>query len=85
MKMNKDYNGWANFETWLIDTELMEDWFNTLNDEEIKKLNWEDLRRFVEDAIIENKRLAKNYANLFIKKVDFREILDAYRGNDEDV
>lgn len=77
--MSEDYNGWANYETWKIKLDLVDDLLSRLGDEEIEKLSPEDLKEYVEEVIEENEQIAKNYANAFVSKVDYYEILGVYK------
>ena len=71
-----EYNGWTNYETWLVNLEM------GLTDDPhaFEARNLDDLivelRDYAEIAIDSDNTLATNFANTILSKVDWREIAE---------
>ena len=71
-----EYNGWTNYETWLVNLELGltddSDAFYARNLDDLIV----ELRDYAEIAIDSDNTLATNFANTILSKVDWREIAE---------
>ena len=71
-----EYNGWTNYETWLVNLEM------GLTDDSLafESRNLDDLivelKEYAENAIESDNTLATNFANTILSKVDWREIAE---------
>jgi len=76
--MAESYNGWTNYETWRIKLEIFDGDF------------WEDVSaEFCQDLVEEyieqeSKGLAFGYAMSFLEDVNWHEIADSLKREDED-
>ena len=79
--MNKEYNGWTNYATWRINSEILGD----IEFDEI--VSADHLKEIVEDVVFSQyelgngSHLVEDYARAFISEVNFYEI--AQRINEE--
>ena len=71
-----EYNGWTNYETWLVNLEM--GFTNDLHAFEARNLDdlIADLKDYAENAIESDNTLATNFANIILSKVDWREIAE---------
>ena len=71
-----EYNGWTNYETWLVNLEMG----LTVDSHAFEARNLDDLivelRDYAEIAIDSDNTLATNFANTILSKVDWREIAE---------
>ena len=71
-----EYNGWTNYETWLVNLEMG----ITDDSHAFEARNLDDLivelRDYAEIAIDSDNTLATNFANTILSKVDWREIAE---------
>ena len=71
-----EYNGWTNYETWLVNLEMgLTDDSHTFEARNLDDLIVE-LRDYAEIAIDSDNTLATNFANTILSKVDWREIAE---------
>ena len=71
-----EYNGWTNYETWLVNLEMgITDDSHAFEARNIDDLIVE-LRDYAEIAIDSDNTLATNFANTILSKVDWREIAE---------
>ena len=71
-----EYNGWTNYETWLVNLEMgLTDDSHAFEARNIDDLIVE-LRDYAEIAIDSDNTLATNFANTILSKVDWREIAE---------
>ena len=78
----KKYNGWGNYATWRINLEILGDieW----QDVEIKDITVDYLKEIVDGVVFDQYRanntitsnLVEDYANAFLSKVNYHEILE---------
>ena len=72
-----EYNGWTNYETWLVNLEMG----LTDDSQAFESRNLDDLivelRDYAEIAIDSDNTLATNFANIILSRVDWREIAEA--------
>jgi hypothetical protein len=79
--MNKEYNGWTNYATWRVNTEILGD----IEFDEI--VSADSLKEIVEDVVFSQyelfngSHLVEDYARAFVSEVNFYEI--AQRINEE--
>ena len=72
-----EYNGWTNYETWLVNLEMgLTDDSHAFESRNLDDLIVE-LRDYAEIAIDSDNTLATNFANTILSKVDWREIAEA--------
>lgn len=74
---NKTYNGWTNYATWRVNLEVFDgsDMFWTA----------ESAREFAEELIMEQSSgIAQDYALAFLSEVNWYEIAEHYRDEDEE-
>ena len=75
-----EYNGWSNCETWLVNLEM------GLTDDPhaFEARNLDDLivelKEYAENLIESDNKLATNFANIILSKVDWRDIAEAVLG-----
>ncbi len=74
---NEKYNGWANYETWRINLEIIDDAANA--GYVFKDSN--SVEEYVEEVIEINSDLAMSYALAFISNCDWREIFNHAKEN----
>ena len=71
-----EYNGWTNYETWLVNLEM------GLTDDSLafEARNLDDLivelKDYAENLIESDNTLATNFARIILSKVDWREIAE---------
>ena len=71
-----EYNGWTNYETWLVNLEMgLTDNFHIFESRNLDDLIVE-LKDYAEIAIDSENTLATNFANIILSKVDWREIAE---------
>ena len=71
-----EYNGWTNYETWLVNLEMgFTDDLQAFESRNLDDLIVE-LRDYAEIAIDSDNTLATNFANTILSKVDWREIAE---------
>ena len=71
-----EYNGWTNYETWLVNLEMgLTDDSHAFEARNLDDLIVE-LRDYAEIAIDSDNTLATNFANTILSKVDWREIAE---------
>ena len=71
-----EYNGWTNYETWLVSLEMgLTDDSHAFEARNLDDLIVE-LRDYAEIAIDSDNTLATNFANTILSKVDWREIAE---------
>ena len=72
--MNKEYNGWSNYETWRVNLEILGD----IDFEE--SVTADELKEIVEDCVFGNyemksgSHLIEDYARAFLTQVNYYEI-----------
>ena len=72
-----EYNGWTNYETWLVNLELgLTDDLHAFEARNLDDLIVE-LRDYAEHVLESDNILATNFANIILSKVDWREIAEA--------
>lgn len=72
-----EYNGWTNYETWLVNLEMgLTDDSHAFEARSLDDLIVE-LKDYAEIAIDSDNILATNFANIILSKVDWREIAEA--------
>jgi len=86
--MDNKYNGWANYATWRIQLEIVDDYVHMLTNEiaegQYDDWDWSDvadvadtIRNYVDEVItqdIPNDSLALSYAYAFLSDVDWYEL-----------
>lgn len=71
-----DYNGWTNYETWLVNLEMgLTDDLHAFEARNLDDLIVE-LRDYAEHVLESDNTLATNFANIILSKVDWREIAE---------
>ena len=71
-----EYNGWTNYETWLVNLEMgLTDDSHAFEARNLDDLIVE-LSDYAEIAIDSDNTLATNFANTILSKVDWREIAE---------
>ena len=71
-----EYNGWTNYETWLVNLEMgLTDDSHAFEARNLDDLIVE-LRDYAEIAVDSDNTLATNFANTILSKVDWREIAE---------
>lgn len=72
-----EYNGWTNYETWLVNLEMG----FTDDPHAFESRNLDDLivelRDYAEHVLESDNTLATNFVNIILSKVDWREIAEA--------
>ena len=72
-----EYNGWTNYETWLVNLEMgLTDDSHAFESRNLDDLI-ADLKEYAENALESDNTLATNFANIILSKVDWREIAEA--------
>ena len=72
-----EYNGWTNYETWLVNLEMgFTDDLQAFESRNLDDLIVE-LRDYTEHVLESDNILATNFANIILSKVDWREIAEA--------
>ena len=72
-----EYNGWTNYETWLVNLEMgFTDDLQAFESRNLDDLIVE-LRDYAEHVLESDNILATNFANIILSKVDWREIAEA--------
>ena len=75
-----EYNGWTNCETWLVNLEMgLTDDFHAFEARNLDDLIVE-LKDYAENLIESDNKLATNFANIILSKVDWRDIAEAVLG-----
>ena len=71
-----EYNGWTNYETWLVNLEM--GFTDDLHAFEARNLDdlIVELKEYAENLIESDNTLATNFANIILSKVDWREIAE---------
>ena len=69
------YNGWANYATWRINLELIDD---AVSSGYIFS-SASDIEEYVDEAVETNNELATSYADAFTREVDYYEIYRAIK------
>ena len=85
--MGEKYNGWANYETWLVNL-----WFGDMFSdmaEEGNSLDEDQMESFVEELLLEEGSIPENgfaadIMNAAIRSVDWRELAGEYEVVDEE-
>ena len=71
-----EYNGWTNYETWLVNLEMG----FTDDSQAFEARNLDDLivelKEYAENALESDNTLATNFAHVILSKVDWREIAE---------
>ena len=71
-----EYNGWTNYETWLVNLEMgLTDDSHAFEARNLDDLIVE-LRDYAEHVLESDNILATNFANIILSKVDWREIAE---------
>ena len=71
-----EYNGWTNYETWLVNLEMgFTDDLHAFAARNLDDLIVE-LKEYAETAIDSDNTLATNFAHTLLSKVDWREIAE---------
>ena len=71
-----EYNGWTNYETWLVNLEMgLTDDSHAFESRNLDDLI-ADLKEYAENALESDNTLATNFANTILSKVDWREIAE---------
>ena len=71
-----EYNGWTNYETWLVNLEMgLTDDLQAFESRNLDDLIVE-LRDYAENVLESDNTLATNFANIILSKVDWREIAE---------
>ena len=72
-----EYNGWTNYETWLVNLEMgLTDDPHAFESRNLDDLIVE-LRDYAEHVLESDNTLATNFVNIILSKVDWREIAEA--------
>ena len=72
-----EYNGWTNYETWLVNLEMgLTDDSHAFESRNLDDLIVE-LRDYAEHVLESDNILATNFVNIILSKVDWREIAEA--------
>ena len=72
-----EYNGWTNYETWLVNLEMgLTDDLHAFEARNLDDLIVE-LKDYAEDAIDSDNILATNFANIILSKVDWKDIAES--------
>ena len=72
-----EYNGWTNYETWLVNLEMgLTDDSHAFESRNLDDLIVE-LKEYAENAIESDNTLATNFANTILSKVDWSDIAEA--------
>ena len=72
-----EYNGWTNYETWLVNLEMgLTDDSHAFESRNLDDLIVE-LRDYAETTLESDNILATNFANIILSKVYWREIAEA--------
>ena len=71
-----EYNGWTNYETWLVNLEMG----FTDDSQAFESRNLDDLivelKEYAEHVLESDNILATNFVNIILSKVDWREIAE---------
>ena len=71
-----EYNGWTNYETWLVNLEMgFTDDLHAFESRNLDDLIVE-LRDYAEHVLESDNILATNFVNIILSKVDWREIAE---------
>ena len=72
-----EYNGWTNYETWLVNLEM--GFTDNSHAFESRNLDYliADLKEYAENAIESDNTLATYFSRVTLSKVDWREIAEA--------
>ena len=72
-----EYNGWTNYETWLVNLEMgFTDNFHAFGSRNLDDLTVE-LKDCAENLIESDNKLATNFANIILYRVDWNDIAEA--------
>lgn len=72
-----EYNGWTNYETWLVNLEMgLTDDSHAFESRNLDDLI-ADLKEYAETAIESDNTLATYFSHIILSKVDWREIAEA--------
>ena len=71
-----EYNGWTNYETWLVNLEM--GFTDDLHAFEARNLDdlIVDLKKYAENAIESDNTLATDFAHMILSKVDWNDIAE---------
>lgn len=80
--MSKEYNGWANYETWRVMLEYFDGaTAEDLTGDEDRKITPAECREIIDEFIHENNRdthpTVLDWAASFVARVDWQEVADA--------
>ena len=72
-----EYNGWTNYETWLVNLEMgltddSRDFYEARNLDDLIV----ELKDYAENLIESDNTLATNFANIILSKVDWKDIAE---------
>ena len=71
-----EYNGWTNYETWLVNLEMgLTDDSHAFEARNLDDLIV-DLKEYAENAIESDNTLATNFASIILSKVDWKDIAE---------
>ena len=72
-----EYNGWTNYETWLVNLEMgLTDDFHEFEARNLDDLIVE-LKEYAENILESDNALATNFAHIILSKVDWEDIAEA--------
>ena len=72
-----EYNGWTNYETWLVNLEMgLTDDLHAFEARNLDDLIVE-LKDYAENAIESDNTLATNFANVILSQVDWKDIAES--------
>ena len=72
-----EYNGWTNYETWLVNLEMgLTDDSHAFEARNLDDLIVE-LKEYAENAIESDNTLATNFANVILSQVDWKDIAES--------
>ena len=72
-----EYNGWTNYETWLVNLEMgLTDDLHAFESRNLDDLRVE-LKEYAENLIESDNTLATNFANFILSQVDWKDIAEA--------
>ena len=74
------YNGWANYATWRINLEIIDD-ITSQESDSIYLADKETIKEYVDEIVENNPELMMSYARAFLNEVDWYEISSAVEEN----